>query len=86
MPSKTKSSTSKQADSGLFEEIRESRRKATETYLDIAEKAAGRLAELQERAGGMSPVEWVGEVARAQAEATRRLAGVYVSTTRKVIA
>ena len=85
MPSQTKSSTSKSVDAGLLERVAEASRKANETYLDIAEKTAGRVADLQERVGRAVPIGQVAKLASAQATVTRGTAEAYVSAARELI-
>jgi hypothetical protein len=60
-------------------------RKAGHAYLDTTEWAAERVADLQRRAGDATSIEWVADIAGAQADVTRDVAAAYVSAGRKLV-
>jgi Phasin protein len=70
----------------LNDRVLESARKTGRAYLDTTEKTFNGVADLQERLAGASQVEWVVAVGSAQADLTRELTKVYVSTARELLA
>jgi hypothetical protein len=60
-------------------------KKISLTYVDSYEKAGLGLADLQEKVGGASKVDWVVDVASAQAGLTRELTKAYASAARELL-
>jgi hypothetical protein len=67
--------------SGVVEVVRNAGR----SYLDAAEQAVDRVAELQERVAEASPFGWASSLTRFQAGLSRDVAGAYASAGRKLI-
>jgi hypothetical protein len=84
MATQTKSSTTKKSTDPV-DRVVEAVREAGHNYLDATEKAAKRVAELQERVGESSGIELVSTVTGAQANFTRDVAQAYVSAGRSLI-
>jgi hypothetical protein len=90
MPTQTKStpkSTPKTANGveGIVERVVDFGRRAGHNYLDTAEQASYRVADVQQQLGGQSPIKWIGDVTEAQADVMREVTQAYVSAGRKLI-
>ena len=60
-------------------------KKISLTYVDSYEKAGLNFADLQEKFGGATKVDWVADVANAQAGLTRELTKAYASAARELL-
>jgi hypothetical protein len=69
----------------LNERIIDSSRKAGKAYLDAYEKVLTSMADLEERIGGSSQVEWVSAMTQAHADFTRELAKIYTTSARDLL-
>ncbi len=69
----------------LNEQILEFGRKAGVTFLDAYETTLKTFADYQDKVADQSQVEWLANVARAQANFTREVTRVYTSTARDLI-
>jgi hypothetical protein len=69
----------------LNERILEASRKAGDTYVDAYEKTLKTIADLQERVGEASPVDWVTTMANTQADLLRNFAQAYADAARKAL-
>jgi hypothetical protein len=85
MASQTKSSTSKSGAGDIFEFVLDAPRKAGKAHLDTTKWAADRVAELQRQAGDATSIDWIADIAGAQADVTRDVAQAYVSAGRKLV-
>jgi hypothetical protein len=88
MATQTKSTTKKSASNGvegLAERVADFARKTSLTYLDTAETASYRVADLQQQIGGTSPIKWIADATETQAEVMREITQAYVSAGRKLI-
>ena len=75
-----------------FEQVKDSSeqvwaaaRKAGELYLDTAEKAFDRTAELQLKLAGLTQQEWLKSLIEAQVDASKELVGSYTATARNFL-
>ena len=60
-------------------------REAGTGYLDAYEKALERILEFQEAAAGATQIEWIGELANAQAKLIRDVTAVYTGPARELL-
>jgi hypothetical protein len=66
----------------INDQVLESGRKAGLALIDSYEKGWKGVADLQERVGDESRIEWVSALTHAQARFTRELTDAYVTTAR----
>jgi hypothetical protein len=88
MPTQTKSTTKKSASNGvegLAERVVDFARKTSLNYVDTAESASYRVADLQEQLGATSPIKWISDATEAQASIMRGVTETYASAGRKLI-
>ena len=89
MTTQTKSTTEAEATANrirdLNEQVLEVGRNAGVSFLDVYEKSVKTFADYQDKVADSSQVEWVSNLAHAQAELTRGVAKVYASTARGLI-
>jgi hypothetical protein len=84
----TATKTANQADAAteslrdVNEQILDFGRKTTATVFDAYEATLNSVAEYQDKVAETSPVEWISNLAHAQADLTRGVAKVYASTAR----
>ncbi len=69
----------------LNEKIIENGRKAGNVYLDLYEKTLNTIADLSEKTGSQSQIEWVQTFAKTQADLTREIADAYVQASRQFL-
>ena len=69
----------------LNEQVLEFGRNAGASFLDAYEKNVKTFADYQDKVAETSQVEWISNLAHAQAELTRGVAKVYASTARGLI-
>ena len=69
----------------LNEQILEFGRKAGVTFLDAYETTLKTFADYQDKIADQSQVEWLANVARAQANFTREVTRVYTSSARDLL-
>ncbi len=69
----------------LNEQILDFGRKAGLAFLDAYETTLKTFADYQDKVADQSQVEWLANVARAQANFTREVTRVYTSTARDLI-
>jgi hypothetical protein len=69
----------------LNERIVSSAKEAGETYLTAYEKTLTTIAQTQENVGKQSQVEWIADLAVAQASFTRDIAGAYAKAARSLL-
>jgi hypothetical protein len=87
----TATKTASQADAAaeslrdVNEQILDFSRKTSATLLDAYETTLKTVADYQDKVAETSQVEWVSNLAHAQAELTRGVAKVYASTARGLI-
>jgi len=87
----TATKTANQADAAteslrdVNEQIIDFGRKTTATVLDAYETTLNSVADYQDKVAETSQVEWVSNLAHAQADLTRGVAKVYASTARGLI-
>jgi hypothetical protein len=87
----TATKTANQADAAtesprdVNEQIIDFGRKTTATVLDAYETTLNSVADYQDKVAETSQVEWISNLAHAQAELTRGVAKVYASTARGLI-
>ena len=87
----TATKTANQADAAtkslrdVNEQVIDFGRKTTATFLDAYETTLTSVADYQDKVAETSQVEWVSNLAHAQAELTRGVAKVYASTARGLI-
>jgi hypothetical protein len=87
----TATKTASQADAAaeslrdVNEQILDFGRKTSATLLDAYETTLKTVADYQDKVAETSQVEWVSNLAHAQAELTRGVAKVYASTARGLI-
>jgi hypothetical protein len=83
--------TANQADAAaqslrdVNEQVLDFGRKTSATILDAYETTFKTVADYQDKVADSSQVEWVSNIAHAQAELTRGVAKVYASTARGLI-
>ena len=84
---KTANQTNAAADSlrDVNEQVLDFGRKASASVLDAYESTLKTFADYQDKVADTSQVEWVSNLAHAQAELTRGVAKVYASTARGLI-
>jgi hypothetical protein len=84
---KTANQTDAAAESlrDVNEQVIDFGRKTSATILDAYESTLKTFAEYQDKVAESSQVEWVSNIAHAQAELTRGVAKVYASTARGLI-
>ncbi|MCW3047844.1 MAG: hypothetical protein JWO74_2128 [Solirubrobacterales bacterium] len=70
---------------GLNERIVDAGKRAGYAYLDAYEKALKSIADYQPKMAESTGVEWVSNIADAQARFTRNFADLYVSTGRELL-
>jgi hypothetical protein len=70
---------------GLNERIADAGKRAGYAYLDAYEKALKSIADYQPKMAESTGVEWVSNIADAQARFTRSFADLYVSTGRELL-
>jgi hypothetical protein len=91
MATATSTKTANQADAAansfrdVNEQILDFGRKTSATVLDAYESTLKTVADYQDKLAETSQVEWVSNLAHAQAELTRGVAKVYASTARGLI-
>ena len=91
MATATSTKTANQADAAansfrdVNEQILDFGRKTSATVLDAYESTLKSVADYQDKLAETSQVEWVSNLAHAQAELTRGVAKVYASTARGLI-
>jgi hypothetical protein len=83
MPTATKSDTPNRVRE-VNEQLIESGRKAGLALVDSYEKGWKGIADLQEKVGEESRVEWVSALTHAQARFTRELTDAYASSAREL--
>jgi hypothetical protein len=87
----TATKTANQADAAteslrdVNEQIIDFGRKTTATVLDAYETTLNSVADYQDKVAETSQVEWLSNLAHAQADLTRGVAKVYASTARGLI-
>ncbi len=87
----TATKTANQADAAteslrdVNEQIIDFGRKTSATVLDAYETTLNSVADYQDKVAETSQVEWISNLAHAQAELTRGVAKVYASTARGLI-
>ncbi len=69
----------------LNERVLESGKKAGQVYLDAYEKTLQGVADFQERVGGSTQIEWIANLAEAQANFTREIGKAYASAARELV-
>ena len=67
------------------EQVWAAARKAGELYLDTAEKAFDRTAELQLKLAGLTQQEWLKSLIEAQVDASKEFVGSYTATARSFL-
>jgi hypothetical protein len=70
---------------GLNERMMDAGKRAGYAYLDAYEKALKSIADYQPKMAESTGVEWVSNIADAQARFTRNFADLYVSTGRELL-
>ena len=87
----TATKTANQADAAteslrdVNDQILDFGRKTTATVLDAYEATLKSVADYQDKVAETSQIEWVSNLAHAQADLTRGVAKVYASTARGLI-
>jgi hypothetical protein len=87
----TATKTANQADAAteslrdVNEQIIDFGRKTTATVLDAYETTLNSVADYQDKVAETSQVDWISNLAHAQADLTRGVAKVYASTARGLI-
>ena len=87
----TATKTANQADAAteslrdVNEQMIDFGRKTTATVLDAYETTLNSVADYQDKVAETSQVEWISNLAHAQADLTRGVAKVYASTARGLI-
>lgn len=72
--------------SKLGETAAAAHKQASEAYLSSYEKAVVALADTQEKAAGVTNIDWIASLGSAQANATREIARAYTSAARELVA
>jgi hypothetical protein len=91
MATATSTKTANQADAAaeslrdVNEQVLDFGRKTGATILDAYESTFKTFADYQDKVAETSQIEWVSNLAHAQAELTRGVAKVYASTARGLI-
>ena len=67
------------------ERLADANRKAGIDYLDLFEKAVGRLTALEIKTAEAVKLPAVTEIAKTHADVTRKVAGTYVETARELL-
>jgi len=67
------------------EDVRDDLRKAGRRVLKVYEETWDTVADYQDKAADKSRVDWLADVARAQARVTRKVSKAYGSEARKLI-
>ena len=75
----------KNAAEETYEKALGATKKIQLTVVDSYEKAGLNFADLQEKFGGATRVDWVADVANAQAGLTRELTKAYASAARELL-
>lgn len=71
--------------SEVNDRILDASKRTSAAVIDSYEKAFHTYADLQERVGEASPVEWVTTVTKAQADLTREVTKAYTSAARDLL-
>jgi hypothetical protein len=91
MATQTKTQAEKDIDQAtqrirdLNEQVLDFGRKAGTGFLEAYEKNLQTFADYQDKVADQSKVDWIANVARAQANFTREITRVYTSTARDLI-